>query len=241
MGFGLEYIVNREGIGYSVKGKLDDRNAETLKIVIRQHWREKLTEVEKSKGKQVSAEIDAHLSNINAVIDPIDYEAFCVPNIIQHSKHMQKEDFSAYLRLIEAMAVGYSEHLGKDLTNLILIGVTSKGRSVGSAEKYLGLLLTDINKRMNYYQNNINKRSKGINIMYGRLRAHNSSVLRFFRKRKITMLSKRIDYRTKELDVLQGRLQKYNGIITKINNTRTRRQRAAPQSPPKPSGQGSGL
>lgn len=236
----MEYIVNREGIGYSVKGKLDDRNAETLKTVIRQHWKEKLTEVEKSKGKHLSAEIDNHLANMTAIMDPIDYEAFCVPNIIQHSKHMQKEDFSAYLRLIEAMAVGYSEHLGKDLTNLILIGVTSKGRSVGSAERYLGLLLTDINSRMTYYQNHINKKSRGISIMSGRLRAHNTSVLRFFRKRKIRVLSRRIDYRTKELETLQGRLQKYNGIITKINSTKSRKPHSVQQPPPKPPNQGSG-
>ena len=221
--FGLEYIINREGLGYSIKGKLDEENSETLKTVIRQHWKEKLETLDKSKSKHVAAEIESHLSNMHSIIDPIDYEAFCVPNIIQHSKHMPKEDFAAYLRIIESMAVGYSEHLGKDLTNLILIGVTAKGRSVPSAERYLAMLLNDVSKRANYYQIHINKRNKSVYALAGRLRAHNSSILRIFKGRKIAVLTKKIHSKNKEIDILKGRLDKCNYTLSRIQTTRSRK------------------
>lgn len=224
----MEYIVSKEGLGYSIKGKLDERNSDTLKAVVRQHWKEKLTEVEKSKGKHIAAELETHLSNMNAILDPIDYEAFCVPNIIQHSKHMQKEDFSNYLKLIESMAIGYSAHLGKDLTSLILIGVTSKGRSVGSAERYLGLLLKNINGRMTFYQNHINMKSRRVTIMSSRLKAHQGSILRFLRKKKINRLTNKIMLTNSELQVLNGKVAKYNTLLATINSTRTK----PPQKPP---------
>lgn len=214
----MDYIVSREGIGYSVKNKLDEKHSETLKTIVRQHWKDKLTEVEKVKGKHLSAALDIHVANMNAILDPLDYEAFCIPNIIQHSKHMQKEDFSTYLKLIESIAIGYSNHLGKDLTGLILIGVTSKGRSVGSAERHLEMLISSLNGRVAHYQSRINTRSKRMAMMSARLRLHQSSILRFLKKRKINLLTKKITLTNREVQILNQKVEKYNVLLAKINS-----------------------
>lgn len=224
----MEYIVSREGIGYSVKGKLDERNSDTLKTIVRQHWKDKLVEVEKTKGKHIAVALDAHVANMNSILDPIDYEAFCIPNIIQHSKHMQKEDFSTYLKLIESIAIGYSNHLGKDLTGLILIGVTAKGRSVGSAERHLGTLVNNLNGKVAYYQSHLRKRSRRIEIMSSKLKIHQSSILRFLRKRKINVLTRRITLTNKEVQILNEKVAKYNALLAKINSV-------ASKPPSKPS------
>ncbi len=228
----MEYIVSREGIGYSIKSKLDDKHSDTLKTIIRQHWKETLDGIDKSKSKTIAMELETHISSMNSVVDPMDYEAFCIPNIIQHSKHMSKEEFSTYLRLIESMAIGYSDHLGKELTNLVLIGVTSKGRSATSAERYLALLLKDINNRANYYQLHINKRSRHVYALSSRLRAHQSSILRVFKRRRIRHLSKTISSKNREIEIMKDRLARCNVIISRINSTRTRKA-TAPTTPPR--------
>ena len=82
-----------------------------LKNVVRQNWRGKLEELDKVRGRALAAEMDSHLASIAKTIDPLDYEIFCVPNMISHSKHLSRDEFSRYLRLMEVMAEGYSSIL----------------------------------------------------------------------------------------------------------------------------------
>ncbi|MDE1834310.1 MAG: hypothetical protein KGH64_03150 [Candidatus Micrarchaeota archaeon] len=228
----MEYIVSREGIGYSIKGKIDDHHNDALKNVIRQHWMEKLDVLEKAKGsKHVSVALETHLSNMAAITDPIDYEAFCVPNIIQHSRHMGKEDFDTYLKLLESMAIGYSNHLGKDLTGLLLIGITSKGRSISSARRYHTILVNEIGGKVSKYQERINRKTKTIETMSKRLQLHQRSIFRFLKKRKITALAKKINAKHSKMDYYKQRLDQYNAMLIKIKETAK-----APPSPSKPSG-----
>ena len=234
---GLEYIITRESIGYSAKNGYDNRHSDTLKTVVRQYWKEKLDKLEssdKSKRGHVGVALERHLSNMTPFIDPIDYEAFCVPNIIQHSKHMQREDFLAYLGLIEAIGVGYSSHVGKELTNLLLIGITSKGRSVSSAERYLATLTKELNEKADYYKGMIDKKNRSICSMAKRLDSHQSSLFRFFRRRKISLLNRRIRFRNRELAEMKGMLDRYSGIISSVNSRHSGLQKNSVQPPPAP-------
>jgi hypothetical protein len=203
------------GRDFPAESKARDRTvseSEILKGVVRQHWHDKLETMDKTRAKALSAGIDAHLANVAKSVNQLDYEVFCIPNIIYHSKHMSKEEFEKYLRLMEAMAVGYSSMFGNDVAGLALIGISSKAKNAGGIEKYHRLLSSRIETRMKIYRSRMDARRRSIDVLHSRLRIHNRSVFRFFRKGRIYSLSRRIDRSARGVDLLSCRLDRLNEI-----------------------------
>ena len=86
--------------------------------------------MEKLKSRQIIATIEGHAANMQRILDSYDYEIFCMPNIVSASKTMTGEDFDTYLKFIESIATGYYSVFDKDLTTLILVGLTYKARNL---------------------------------------------------------------------------------------------------------------
>lgn len=183
-----------------------------LKGIVRQHWHDKLDSMDKIKGKALATEIDMHLANITAMVDPLDYEVFCVPNMIAHSKHMSRDEFSRYLRLMESMAYGYSSIFGSDIAGLALIGISSKAKNVSGIERYHRLLSNHVESKIKTYHRKIEKRKRHVDGLYLRMRTHERSILKFFRKGRISMLTRRIDYGIKMVESLNYKFDKFNGV-----------------------------
>ena len=191
-------------------------NSDMLKGIVRQHWHDKLDSMDKINGKALATEIDMHLANITAIIDPLDYEVFCVPNMIAHSKHMSRDEFSRYLRLMESMAYGYSSIFGSDIAGLALIGISSKAKNVSGVERYHRLLSAHVESKIKTYHGKIEKRKRHVDGLYLRMKMHERSILRFFRKGKISMLTKRIDYGIRRVESLNYKFDKFNGVYRNI-------------------------
>ena len=58
-----------------------------LKGIVRQQWASKLENSinDKQTSKQMITYIETHISNMNGIVDQLDYELFCIPHIISHS------------------------------------------------------------------------------------------------------------------------------------------------------------
>jgi hypothetical protein len=188
-----------------------------LMNVVRQHWENKLEGMDMMKSRHVSSEIDLHLSNINGIIDKLDYEVYCVPSIVSHSKHMQTNEFREYLRLIESMAIGYSAVFGKDITGLILIGLTSKARNVGSAEAYFAGLSDRLSSKLKIYDALIKKHKEDSDSLSREFIRHKSSIFRFIRKKHIYELKSRMDAKAKKLRKLNNKAERINNVRIRLS------------------------
>ena len=220
----LNAVASKDSLGHQVKITFD-ANSNFFKNVVRQHWEGKLATMDKTKSKHVAAEIESHLSKMNPHIDKLDYEIFCVPNIIAHSKHITKEELQDYLKLLESLAVGYSSTLGRELTSLVLIGLTSKARNSASAERYYKSLTGYVQGRVTRYESAIDRKRKRVHGLSMLLQREQSSLLRLFRRRRIQVLSKKIDVNIKDIEALTMKLQTYSNVSVSM---RERVSAAAP-------------
>ena len=216
------------------KEAVHDSNTTFFRNVIRQHWEGKLAGMDKAKSRHVTAEIDSHLSNMNPLVDKLDYEIFCVPNIIAHSRHITKEEFSDYLKLIESLALGYSSTLGRERTSLMLIGLTTKARNLAGAVKYYKSLATDVQSRVYRYESAITRRRKRVYSLAQRLKREEGSILRFFRRKRIVAVNKKIDSSIKEIEELNLKLQAYSNVSASMREKTSKVAAVPPSTPPIP-------
>ncbi len=187
-----------------------------LKDIIRRNWHGKLEIVDKAGTKNLAADMETHILNMTDLVDALDYEVFCVPNIISHSRHMSKEEFGRYLKLMEAMAEGYSAMFGRDLAGLALIGISSKAKNANGVEKYHKLLSGYIESRIKRYHAHIEKRKKRVDGIYLKMRAHERGFLRFFMKGRLVRLERQMDRSMDHVHALNLRYDKLNSIYRKI-------------------------
>ena len=190
--------------------------SEMLKEIVRRNWHGKLEIIDKAGTKTLAAQMEAHILNITDLVDALDYEVFCVPNIISHSKHMSKDEFGRYLRLMEAMAEGYSGMFGTDMAGLALIGISSKAKNAAGVEKYHKLLTSHIESKANKYHFSIEKGKKRMDSIYLRMRSYERGLLRFFTRGKRDRLAKKMDRGLERMYLLNGKYDKLSAIYRNV-------------------------
>lgn len=208
----MSTIIGREIAGKSDSASRKSASEDFLKGVVRQNWHGQLDATDKKYGSQIAAEIDAHLANMRSLPNALDYEVFCIPNIISHSRHMQAEEFRNYLRLLESMAIGYSLTLGSDVANLALIGLTSKAKNAGNLEKHYNALSNRIESKLDRCSVMIERRKRIAERLSVAARRQQRSILRFFRKDRILYLKKRADIEKKRIERLDQEFEGINNI-----------------------------
>lgn len=185
-----------------------------LKGIVRQQWASKLENSinDKQTSKQMITYIETHISNMNGIVDQLDYELFCIPHIISHSRNMTKEELFKYLRLVESIAVGYSSIYGRLITSLLMIGLTAKTKNLGSIEKYYRDVSGDIESKIIAYNNLIEKRHARIVRLSDIADRHSKGILKIFRRRRVAAIRRRIDRGRKCLDSLNKRMDSISDI-----------------------------
>ncbi len=176
-----------------------------LKGMVRQQWASKLESSvnDKQLSKQMIAKIETHISNMNGIVDQLDYELFCIPHIISHSKHMAKEDLYKYLGLVESIAVGYSSIHGKMITSLLMIGLTSKAKNFGGAEKYYNAVSGDIESKLSTFNRFIERKNARIDRLSSLAARHNRGIFRIFRRKRVASINRRITRSRKRIEMLK--------------------------------------
>ncbi|MDE1822827.1 MAG: hypothetical protein KGH69_02970 [Candidatus Micrarchaeota archaeon] len=197
-----------------------------LKSVIRNNWQSKMDASERHVNKKLLEEIEQHASNMYGILNGYDYEALCIPNIMANAKHMSKEDFRTYLRLMESMAIGYSNLLDREIANLLMIGLTSKTRNLGSAQRYFELLSKDIEQRVGIYNRIIERHGRKSDAMLARLKTTERNIFRIFMKRRIRVIKKAISKSASKKQRFEEKKIRYSKLMSDV------RQRASPPNPP---------
>jgi hypothetical protein len=209
--------------------------ADILKSVIRENWKERIGTSEKLNKAMLNA-LDEHVNSMRVLLNTLDYEVLGMPNVVVNSKKMQRTEVAAYLAAIEAMAYGYTNLFGRELTNVIMIGLSYKAKDLNTASNYMGLLTNEVEKRAGSYTVKIGRESKSLERTSIQLRRAQSGLLRFFRGKKMIRLRKKIQKSSTSINRLKMKRSKYTDLLDGIKEKSKKPGVAAPNpaSDPKP-------
>jgi hypothetical protein len=187
-----------------------------LKTIIRQQWEGKFEGIEKSRSKQIMIDLEEHVSNMQSILNTMDYEVFCVTNIITNSKHMTRDDLVKYLSVLEAIGTGYSHMLNKDLATLVMIGITARFRTLNGLTKHYHALMGRIEAKSCYYNDKMFIASKAVDSLSTELKTQESSLLRFFFRGRINSIRGKLNSKSSRVKKLESKVTKYRGLSEKV-------------------------
>ncbi len=200
--------------------------ASAVKRVVREGWESKL----KEKGTTLDI-LNDHVAFMTREFDAIDYETLCMQLIASRARHMSRGELLTYTKTIEALAVGYKERFGSDFGSLLIAGVTLVARDVKAVRGHLDYFLSHLSKNAAGYERRIWKEVRKVERMDSDLRAKNSGIFSFFRRKEIALLDRRI--RAGRLRL--GRLEKKKLRYAKLaEETRVKADRHAAKKPGTP-------
>ncbi len=188
-----------------------------LRKVVKDSWRGKLLD-EKTEphGSATIQLLDEHAARMEVLLKNLDYEAICMQNIIGNSKHMSIPELRSYLAFIEKLAVGYQHIFTTDITDIILIGLTSKARDLKSIKKYHEKLVSGIEKNLTTYTSKSSKEERVLNQIATELHKKNKGIFKFMRKGEITLMQKVINSKKRKLNRYSKRINNYSQLISKL-------------------------
>ncbi len=188
-----------------------------LRKVIKDSWRGKLLSDKTEPKSAATVELlDEHAAKMEVLLKNLDYEAICMQNIISNSKHMSIPELRSYLMFIEKLAIGYQHIFTTDITDIILIGLTSKARDLKSIKKYHESLVGGIEKNLSRYTGRSSKEEKALNQIAAELHKKNKGVFKFLRKGEITLMQKAINSKRRKLTRYTKRINGYSMLISRL-------------------------
>lgn len=197
----------------------DETNAsfdrEILRRIIKESWRGNLGEVDKSNG-QTLALLDDHATRMEKILQTLDYEVLCMPNVISNSRRMTRRELNAYLACLEALAIGYKYRFDNDFVNIFLAGLVLKAKDLGGVRKCISLFIKELETRAEYYKARSERHGKGAELLTSQINKRRSSLLRFFKRGEILVLNRRLTRRNMLIKKFSGKADKYAGIVVKV-------------------------
>ncbi len=185
-----------------------------LKDIIRQTWKEGVGV--RKDSKEAVTDLDEHVLNMRKLLNGYNYEARGMPLVAANSSRMSKEDRRQYLANIEAIAIGYGNLLGSDLTTLILLGLPQVAKDHGSASRYTSILMNDLENRQHAYRRRVIREGVEVEKAATKIVRHSSGILRFFRRGKITVLKKGLERRSSRIRKLEAKADRYYYLLQKV-------------------------
>ncbi len=189
-----------------------------LRKVIRESWQS--GEVKNTTDPRISQMLEEHASKMEKILGDLNYGALCMPNVIANSRKMSYGELVSYLSLLESLGMGYKQWFNSEFANIFLAGLTLKARDTHSASRHLDGFLSGIERRLCYYKGRSEKESKSLNTLMMELNSKNSGLLRFFRKREISLLKRMINMKSKRTESLSRKRARYANIVVKVKGPR---------------------
>lgn len=223
----LSYLFN---VWYNMSGILLDRGArnkptvqqdnntiekDILRRVIKESWRGKMSDSEKG-NTQVLAVLDDHAFKMGKLLETLDYEILCMPNIIANSKHMSKNELIAYLAFLEAIATGYKYRYDNDFINIFMAGLTLKVRDLRSISKYFNYFVSRLEARLDYYRLKAEKEGANLKALTQQLAREEAGVLRIFKRGKIHLMRIVVSGKSRRVERLNKHTSRYNRMLVHV-------------------------
>ncbi|MGC8479116.1 MAG: hypothetical protein ACP5M9_00390 [Candidatus Micrarchaeia archaeon] len=202
--------------GINTNNRVNTFEEEAMRKVIKESWRGKLLDNSEPKTAGTLQLLDEHAAKMEVLLKNLDYEAICMQNIIINSKHMSLPELRSYLLFIEKLAVGYQSIFTPDITDIILIGLTSKARDLRSIKKYHESLISGVEKNVVKYSSRISKEEKALNQIAAELNKKNRGIFKFLRKGEIRIMQRIITSKKRKLSKYNNKSKKYLQLVSKL-------------------------
>ncbi len=160
-----------------------------VKRIVRESWE---SEAKKNKGNNNTDILERHANFMNEELGSLGYETMCMQNVVANTKRMSKGEVSAYLHMIEALAIGYKARFGTEFGGLLVAGVTVVSKDTRSMRKNFDYLMNHLSKNSAVLESQIEKEIRRIEKLNYDLGRMETGILRFFRKKDIVALKGRI-------------------------------------------------
>ncbi len=184
----------------------------TLRKVVRDGWRRGLQEHQKSNGTVEAIEL--HAGRMGRMFDTTEYEAYCVPNILEHMKYMSLVEARSYMSALERLGGVYKQMYGSELAGLLMIGVSKKAKDVGAVARNLDSITGAIKARIARHEKLSNSKAMSLRSLSSRRYVAGKSILgRLFGKREIALLDIAIAERKMGIRKHSRRIAKYSGML----------------------------
>ncbi len=219
-------VVQESDLGHVQRhGAVNSYEAEIFRRVIKENWKSRVSD---ENSKQVVAMLEEHAAFMQKLFNSYEYEIVSLPNVIATCKRLSRAETRQYLKMIEALAVGYKRRYNEHMVSLLLAGLAIKAKDIDAAKRYFGLLTGELEGKVTYYSTAANAQNRRIDAMNFTLSCMEASLFaRFFKKGELRQLKKKLDRGAKKKRKLEERRVKYYNMLSAIRS-------AAVQPPPKP-------
>ncbi len=191
--------------------------AEIFKRVIKENWKSKVSD---ENSKQIVAMLEEHASSMQKLLNNYEYEILSLPHVIASCKRMTRGEAARYLRVLEAIAVGYKQRYTPDMLSLLVCGLALKAKDAESAAKYLRLLTSDLEGKVTYYTTVSNAEARSIDNLALTLKYMEASLMhRIFKRGELVRIRRRIDVRIRRKRKFDHKRIRYDSVLSKVKGT----------------------
>ncbi|MDE1825613.1 MAG: hypothetical protein KGH61_03570 [Candidatus Micrarchaeota archaeon] len=185
----------------------------SLRSVVQDSWRSKLKE-----DRQMIGVMDEHAMNMQRLLGNVDYEMFCIQNLIANTKSMTKAELRGYIRILEGLAYFYNNKLGTELTSALLAGVTLKAKNLDSLSRYYKLMVGELDNKIKRSEERYKRTNRRLEMLSLDLKYNEASLItRIFQKGKISSIKSRIMVRKARLGRIDSRLNSHKRVLDTVN------------------------
>ncbi len=194
-------------------GVADTMETRILDKIVREGWESKL----KADGGTHTAEaLESHASNMRHMLRSVDYEVLSMPHVIANAKNMTRSELKAYLCFVENLAHGYKVLFDNDLASIIIAGITLKAKDLHSIRRHFTTFIKRLEDRKSGYILKLNTESGSIDDLILELRYHESSFLKFLRKKNIIKVKRKIKAKNLKVKKLKTRAGRYDALVEEL-------------------------
>ncbi len=188
-----------------------DYEMNILRNVVRETWRKTVPERQKSNGTIETLEV--HAGRMGKLFNNADYEAICIPQILEHSKYMSAVELRNYTMTVERLGRIYQQVYGNEIAGLLLIGIAKKARDTSSVRRYLELIISLLEKRNTRHLKLSDKEAAELRILSLRLYKSQRGILSFLRKGETAVLGSLIEDKKRRISRHSRKISKYSNVL----------------------------
>ncbi|MCL5008388.1 MAG: hypothetical protein M1156_00670 [Candidatus Marsarchaeota archaeon] len=200
--------INREG---EKQDRADLGYGANILGVVRAAWRKSVPDHQKNNG--VVETLEVHSGRMGKLLDTAEYEAFCVPNILEHLKYMSAVELRNYTAAIEKLGAAYKQVYGDEIAGLLLIGISKKARDTDAVNRYLNSVIERMKHRTKVHMKLSDEEAASLRKLSAQLYKSRKGVLRFLKKGEIAILCESIEQGKKRIRLHSRKLARYSGML----------------------------
>ena len=198
----------------ALKGeRVQDGYESSILDIVRDTWRKSVPEHQKSDGTMEA--LMAHSGRMGKILGTTaDYEAICVPNILEHMKYMSLQEARSYMHMMERLGNVYKQMYGTYIAGLLMIGVSKMAKDASGVTRHLDYVVERVKSRSSRHERLSNREADALRVLSARRFDKGRSIFsRLFGKGEIALLDAAIAEKKRRIRGHSKRQARYTDML----------------------------